>query len=64
MDFNPGLPAEAYDDAVRQIVEVNLAQSLLAINQEKDRLFKSGVKVSYRNVAGERKQITLKIFDF
>lgn len=64
MDFNPGLPAEAYDDAVRQIVEVNLAQSLLAINQEKDRLYKSGVKVSYRNAAGERKQTTLKIFDF
>ena len=32
--LNPGLPEEAYRDAIRQIVDVNLAQSMLSINQE------------------------------
>lgn len=33
--LNPGLPADAYDSAVRQLVEYNAAQSLLAVNEEK-----------------------------
>lgn len=40
MRLNPGFPLEAYRDAMRQIVEVNRAQSMLAINQEKDALYK------------------------
>ena len=62
--LNPGLPDEAYRDALRQVVDVNLAQSMLAINQEKDALYKSGVLVSYRDDKGERQRKTLKIFDF
>ena len=64
MHLNPGLPAEAYRDAMRQIIDVNLAQSLLAINQEKDTLYKSGVLASYRDDKGERQRKTLRIFDF
>ncbi len=64
MSLNPGLPKAAYRDALRQIVDVNLAQSTLAINQEKDRLYKSGVLVSYRDERGERRRKTQRIFDF
>jgi len=62
--LNPDLPAEAYRDAIRQIVDVNRAQSMLAINQEKDTLYKSGVLVSYRDENNERQRKTLRIFDF
>ena len=64
MRLNPGLPVEAYRDAMRQIMDVNLAQSLLAINQEKDKLYKSGVLANYRDDKGERQRKTLRIFDF
>ncbi len=64
MRLNPGFPVEAYQDAMRQITEVNLSQSMLGINQEKDKLYKSRVQVSYRDEKGERKQKPLKIFDF
>lgn len=64
MRLNPGLPNEAYRDAMRQIIDVNMAQSMLAINQEKDALFKSGVLVSYRDENNERQRKTLRIFDF
>jgi len=62
--LNPDLPDEAYRDAMRQIIDVNRAQSMLAINQEKDALYKSGVLVSYRDDKGERQRKTLRIFDF
>ena len=62
--LNPDLPDEAYRDAMRQITDVNRAQSMLAINQEKDALYKSGVLVSYRDENNERQRKTLRIFDF
>ncbi len=64
MKLNPGYPSEAYRDAMRQIIEVNLAQSMLSINQEKDNLYKSGVLVSYRDKNNDRQSKTLRIFDF
>ncbi len=36
--LNPGLPASAYDDAIRQLVEVSAAQTMAAVNREKDRV--------------------------
>lgn len=62
--FNPGLPAEAYDDAVRQVVETMASKSPLQINQEKYELFLSGVKVSFRNAKGKVEERRLQIFDF
>lgn len=64
MELNPGLPDEAYRDAIRQIVDVNTALSMLAINQEKDSLYKSGVLVHYKDTKGERQAKRLKVFDF
>ncbi len=34
-ELNPGLPAEAYDDAVRQIVATTATQTLIATNRDK-----------------------------
>jgi len=62
--LNPNLPNEAYQHAIRQITEINLSQTLLAINQEKDQLYKNGVTVNYHDQKGQRQRTTLRIFDF
>ena len=64
IEFNPGLPDAAYDDAVRQIVSVTAAQSLAATNREKYELIKDGVQVTFRNDDGERVRRRLRVFDF
>ena len=64
MEFNPGLPDDAYRDAVSQIVETSASQTLLAANREKYGLLKDGVQVSFRNDRGELKKARLRIFNF
>ena len=64
VEFNPGLPNAAYDDAVRQIVSVTAAQSLAATNREKYELIKDSVQVTFRNDDGERVRQRLRVFDF
>jgi len=63
-EFNPGLPAEAFNEAVRQIVEYSAAQTMLATNREKYTLLKDGVQVTYRNVKGELKKERLQVFNY
>jgi len=63
MRLNPCLSTSAYRDAMRQITDVNLSQPMLAIYQEKDRLHKNGVLISYRDNYGERQRKTLRISD-
>jgi len=63
-DLNPGLPAPAYDDAVRQVVTVSATQTMTATNREKYELIKDGVRVTFRNAKGERVRQRLRIFDF
>ncbi len=43
MQLNPGLPLEAYQDALRLITEVSSSSVLLATNRDKDTLHKNGV---------------------
>ncbi len=62
--LNPGLPKEAYDDAVRQIVSMTATQSLFATNREKYGLIRDGVQVAFRNDRGERERRRLLVFDF
>ena len=62
--FNPGLPDEAYADAIRRITEVSVTQSMLAINQEKHDLLRDGVQVRFRDAAGEMVRPYLRVFDF
>jgi type I restriction enzyme R subunit len=64
MEFNPGLPDDAYRDAVRQIVETSATQTMLAANREKYGIVKDGVQVSFRNDRGELKKVRLRIFNF
>ncbi|MBL7174390.1 MAG: type I restriction endonuclease subunit R [Desulfobacteraceae bacterium] len=64
MEFNTGLPDDAYCDAVRQITAYSSAQTLLATNRDKYAMLKDGVQVSFRNEKGKRIKRRLKIFDF
>lgn len=62
--FNPGLPTEAYNDAIRQIKETSSSGSIISINREKEQLLKNGVVVKFTNAKGEREEKRLKVFDF
>ncbi len=64
IELNPDLPADAYDDTVRQIVTIVASQTLLATNREKYDLIKDGVQVTFRNTEGERVRQRLRVFDF
>lgn len=64
VEFNPGLPDVAYDDALRQITSSSVSQSLLAINREKYDLLRDGVKVSFTDTKGKLKTQRLRVFDF
>ncbi len=46
--LNPGLPEAAYQDALAQVVQDDIAKSLIAHNEEKYRLLRDGVPVQYR----------------
>ena len=63
-DHNPGLPGEAYENAIREIVLVTTAQSTLQTNQEKYELLRNGVKVTFRSPRGGVESRTLRVFDF
>jgi type I restriction enzyme R subunit len=62
--LNAGLPQDAYREAIRQITDYSLSQSLLQINQEKYALLKDGVQVSFRNGKGELVKQRLRVVDF
>lgn len=64
VEFNPGLPETAYEDAVRQIVETSVTQTSMATNREKYLLLKDGVQVTFRNDKDELKRQRLRVFDF
>ena len=49
--LNPGLPAEAYNDAVRRITATAVSQTIVATNCEKYDLIRDGVQVTYDDVA-------------
>ena len=62
--LNPGLPAEAYENTIRVIVQVSAAHSTLQTNREKYDLLRNGVKVTYRDPSGGMETRTLRVFDF
>ncbi|MFV0437856.1 MAG: type I restriction endonuclease subunit R [Desulfopila sp.] len=63
-ELNPGLPATAYEDALRQIVTVSASQAMVATNREKYELIKEGVQVTFRNAKGDRVRQRLRVLDF
>ena len=62
--FNPGLPGDAYEDAIRQITATASSQSLIATNHEKYNQMRDGVQVAFKNEKGEGRQAWLRLFDF
>ncbi|MEN8689172.1 MAG: type I restriction endonuclease subunit R [Desulfobacterales bacterium] len=63
-ELNPGLPAIAYENAIRRIITVSVVQTLPAANRENYDLIKEGVQVTFRNKKGERVRQLLRVFDF
>ncbi|TCT27242.1 type I restriction endonuclease [Martelella mediterranea] len=61
--LNPGLPDEAYEQALRKITETFASQSLLKTNQEKYELLRNGVMVKFRQ-DDETRVEHLRVFDF
>lgn len=61
--LNPGLPDDAYQQALRQITETFASQSLLKTNQEKYELLRDGVQVKFRQ-NNEPRVEHLRVFDF
>ncbi len=64
VELNPGLPGEAYDDAVRQITATVASQTITTTNREKHDLVRDGVQVTFRNDKGERLRERLRVFDY
>ena len=62
--LNPGLPGEAYDDAVRRITARVAAQTTVAANREKYDLIRDGVQVTCRDDKGKPTQRRLRVIDF
>jgi type I restriction enzyme R subunit len=63
-ELNSGLPSEAYESAIKQIIETSATKSLVQINREKYDLYKNGVPVSFRNEKGALEEKRLRVFDF
>lgn len=64
MELNPGLPDEAYTDAVKQLTVTAASQDIVTANREKYLLMRDGVPVTFRNDKGERARERLRVFDF
>jgi len=62
--LNPGLPAAACDDAVRQITATAASQSIVSANREKYGLIRDGVQVTFRDDKGERVKERVRVLDF
>jgi type I restriction enzyme R subunit len=62
--LNPELPQKAYQEAIRQIVEYPVTQSILQVNRDKYMLLKDGVLVQFRNENGELVKRRLRVFNF
>ncbi len=62
--FNPDLPDEAYEGAIKKITEYSFILSPLQINKEKYDLLRDGVQVQVRNSKDDIEKIRLKVFDF
>ncbi len=62
--LNPGLPDDAYDDAVRRITATAASQTIVAANREKYDLMRDGVQVTYRDEKGQPTKRRLRVLDF
>lgn len=64
IDLNPGLPNEAYEDAIRKITAIDVSQSITSLNREKHTDLRDGVRVSFHDENNELVKERLRVFDF
>lgn len=62
--LNPGLPEEAYQQALVQAVQDDITKTLIALNEEKYKLLRDGVPVKFRDAAGRVVDRRLRLIDF
>ena len=62
--LNPGLPASAIDDAIRDLTVYDISRSTVQHNREFCRLIRSGVPVKYRDAQGSLKSARARVIDF
>lgn len=62
--LNPGLPDDAYSQALTQVVQDDITKSLIALNEEKYKLLRDGVPVKYRDAAGRLVDKRLRLIEF
>lgn len=62
--LNPGLPDEAYSQALAQVVRDDITKTLIALNEEKYKLLRDGVPVKYHDAAGRLVDKRLRLIDF
>jgi type I restriction enzyme R subunit len=63
-ELNPGLPTEAYEQAVGRIVETSAVKPVVQINREKYDLYRDGVPVTVKRPDGVVEDVRLQVFDF
>ena len=64
IELNPGLPDDAYDDAIRQITATEASGTITSINREKYDLLRDGVQVGFTDNDGQRTKERLRVFDY
>ena len=62
--LNPGLPADAYSQALARVLQDDITKTLLQLNEEKYKLLRDGVPVQYRDTAGRLVDKRLRLIDF
>jgi type I restriction enzyme R subunit len=62
--LNPGLPASAIDDALRQLTAWDVSRSMVQHNHDFYRLLRGGVPVEYRDTTGELRSARARAVDF
>ena len=62
--LNPGLPDEAYHEALTQVMADDLTKTLVQMNEDKYKQLRDGVPVKYRGDAGRMTERRLKLVDF
>ena len=62
--LNPGLPAAAYDDAVRRVTAASPSQTLAAVNREQYALLRDGAPVTFHGDDGKPVHRRLRLVDF
>ena len=55
--LNPGLPAVAYTDAIRQLTETTATQSLVATNRDKSRFTKTACRCRFATPRANSKNV-------